>query len=385
MRIIFILLMLISFTSCDQTGLGIASGVKNFFMTPVNAVKGIFTNKAYERKKEATLKEKETVDVGEKRYCADSDGAPLSEDQLKNLGDLSDQVRSVACQCQPWGDCPKNICSCQALCPQGFDIFRHPADMTPKKISENQYNGLAFRNWNVPSQHEATQGYCWGHARMTSQFNRLSFFKPDSTAPHDLSSSDESEQNKAVDFYKELIDKVADNEAVDIPGFKNLFEFSSHPALQSYIADKVAKGWADQAMSWQGLSTTLSGGQKSNQVYQELFNDVKERIDMNMQPTIVFTERGSPFMTHAVLVSHYEIQSNGQMKLCLRDNNHDESNAAKCEDNMTIDPNKGLIYSPSFWGEIGGIKVAHNENADANSQSESLRKKCQSEKGCANE
>ena len=155
---------------------------------------------------------------------------------------------------------------------------------------------------------------------------------------------------------------------------------SEYPAFQSYIGDKVAKSWADNAMSWQALSSGLGSKILSNEKYTKVFSDIRERVDMNMQPTIVFTSRGSKFFTHAVLVSHYEELQDGSVKLCLRDNNNSELNASDCTDSMTIDPEKGLIYSA--WGEIGSISVAHNENPDANAQVASLKEKCKKENKC---
>jgi hypothetical protein len=63
----------------------------------------------------------------------------------------------------------------------------------------------------------------------------------------------------------------------------------------------------------------MTGKRLSKEKYQALFNEVKESIDMNMRPTIVFTHRGAKFMTHAVLVSHYETLPDGSSRLCLRE------------------------------------------------------------------
>lgn len=375
------LLAFLLLTSCDQTGLGVTSAVKNFFTTPVDAVSGIFSDAAYNRRREATLAQQETEGEGEIRYCVDPTGTPLPLDQMNSLDGLAQGLRSEACQCVPWGDCPKQVCACGSLCPRGFDIFRHPAGVTAKTLS-TPANGLSFRNESV-GQYEMTGGYCWGHARLTSQFNRLAFFKPDEPAPHDIKSSNPEEQERAVKFYKGLIDKIVDNKAVNIPGYQDLQTLSDDPALQSYLGDKMAKGWADQAMSWQGLFTAVDGRKQSNESYSRLFTEVKQRIDMHMQPTIIFTSRGSPFMTHAVLVSHYETLPDGRMKLCLRDNNNPEYRAATCQDSMMIDPSNGLEYSA--WGDIGSAKLAHNENADAAAQAASLQRKCSREKGCADD
>lgn len=380
MRIWFLLSLLV-LSACDQTGLGVGSAVQNFFTTPIDAVSSIFSNAAYKRRREETLNQQAQQGTGEVRYCVDQSGAPIPPGDLNELDGLAQALRSQACQCVPWGDCPSAVCACEALCPKGFDIFRHPAGMTTKSLSTAS-NGLAFRNEDV-GQYGMTSGYCWGHARLTAQFNRLAFFKPEQPAPYDIRSSNPAEQERAIKYYKRIIDKIVDNQAVDIPGYANLEALSEDPALQSYLGDKMATGWADLAMSWQGLSTALDGRKQSNETYGRLFSEIKERLDMHMQPTIVFTSRGSVFQTHAVLVSHYETLPGGRLKLCLRDNNNSEARAASCQDSMEIDPTNGLEYSA--WGDIGSVKLAHNDNADAAAQAASLERKCSDEKGCAND
>ncbi len=380
MKFIFFIIPLFVLTACDQTGLGVTSAIKNVALSPITAVGNIFSDKEYKKNKEATKKQsEESEEEGLKQFCLDQNNKPLPMNEVDQLLGLKKNIRQSACQCVSWGNCPAEICSCNILCPEGFAIFKHPAEMTSKNLSQEK-NGLAFRNDSIPSKHQQTQGYCWGHARMTSQFNRLAFFKPKNKPPFNLNSSNLNEQNKAIEFYKELIDKVSNNEAVDIPGFPDLMSLSEHPAFQSYIGDKVAKSWADNAMSWQALSSGLGSAKLSNEKYRRAFSDIRERIDMNMQPTIVFTSRDSKFFTHAVLVSHYEKLQDGSVKLCLRDNNNSELNASDCTDSMTIDPEKGLIYSD--WGEIGSISVAHNENPDANAQASSLKEKCKKEIKC---
>jgi hypothetical protein len=378
----FLLVLLVFFAQgCDQTGLAVKSAVTNFFTTPVDAVSDIFSDQAYRRRAEATTAQSAAPPASaEVRYCIQADGTPVPRTDLEALASLGAGVRNSVCQCEAWGTCPREVCPCATLCPAGFHIFRHPAGITPRTLSQ-EANGLAFRNESV-GQHEMTAGYCWGHARLTSQFNRLAFFKPEQRPPYDLSSTNADEQLQATRYYRDLIDRITRNQAVDIPGFANLNELSDHPALQSYLGDKMARSWADQAMSWQGLFTAADGSQQSNASYERLFAQVKERIDMHMQPTIVFTDRDSPFNTHAVLVSHYETLPDGRLKLCIRDNNHPEANAASCRDAMTIHPSRGLEYSAPGWGPVGEAKIAHNENADAAAQAASLERKCQREKDC---
>lgn len=382
MRLVFFLLFIPTLASCNQNMIGAESAVKNFFSSPINGVKSLFTDSSFDEKRRETIQHRKKKDNSKQvSYCIDTSGKPVDDSRLSSLEKLQQKIRTVACNCAPWGSCPTSVCSCAIQCPAGFDIFKHPSDMTTKKISQEK-NGLAFRNRTIPSKYQQTQGYCWGHSRLTSQFNRLAFFKPQKKAPYSINAKNSSEQVKAINYYKKIIDKIDRNEAVDIPGFRDLKSFSEHPALQSYIADKVAKSWARHAMSWQGLSVATGSSKRTNAEYTQVFKDIKERLDMNMQPTIVFTKRGEKFYTHASLVSHYETLKNGQLKLCLRDNNNPEIYAEPCIDHMIIDPKKGLLYSDRRWGEIGDMTIVHNDKSDAVAQADSLREKCRNEKGC---
>jgi hypothetical protein len=365
-------------SGCNQTGLGAWNATKNLITSPINSVKNIFTDSSYENKKSKT---EDNADKEESiRYCAGSDGSPITGDQLSEIEKLSDKVMATNCKCRPWGDCPTGVCACEKQCPNDFKIFQRPETQPIESLTRLE-NGLAFRNNSTPSNYAQTQGYCWGHANITAKFNRLSFFNPQKIPPHDIQSSSPTEQQKAIDYYKGLIDQIADNEATEIPGFRNLHQFSSHPALQSYFGDKVAKTWAKNAMSWQGLGTALTTKKQTDQNYERLFADVKSRLDMNLQPTIVFTYRSSSFHTHATLVSHYEMLPDGKMKLCLRDNNYREELNGLCNHSMQIDPTRGLLYQNK---EIGGVKIAHNENADTLAQAESLKQKCMNQRDCEN-
>jgi hypothetical protein len=353
----------------NQTVMAILRAAKNIVKTPITEAERLFIDKKYREMRDETKQDPDN-------FCS---LGILGEDKITDLINVSDKARDKECSCVAWGSCLADMCPCDKLCPKGFGIFRHPEGITPKNLS-TESNGLAFRNTEGGSKHKGDMGYCWGHARLTSQFNRLAFFDGSKKAPYDLHSEDLQEQRNAIKYYKGLIDKISKNKSVDIPGFPDLQSLSSEPSLQSYIADKVAEGWADQAMSWQGLGVSLGAKSKSDSKYQEILEATKERLDMNMQPTLVFTFKGQPFFTHASLVSHYEKLDDGSIKLCMRDNNFPESNAAKCEDYITLNKEGGLHHS--YYGELGSIKVAHNENKDAVIQAKALRKKCQDEKKC---
>lgn len=371
--------------ACNQWGIGAASAVKNFFKTPIDAVGGFVARDRFRSmERETREEERQRSPAGETlEYCLDNTGRPVTGEAMDDIAAILGAVERQSCQCAAWGNCPTEICSCDVKCPSGFGIFKHPVGMTPQSLSTPE-NGLAFRNGGGNGTIESTNGYCWGHARVTSQFNRLAFFKPDARAPFDLNSPEPRVKEMAVNYYKNIIDKVTSNEAVEIPGFPNLLELSSNPDLQSYLADKVARSWSGRAMSWQGMRLATETRRKSNDHYRSEMQKIKDRIDLNMQPTIVFTARGgirSMGQTHAVLVSHYETQGDGSLKLCLRDNNYSESETQSCRNHMTFSEERGLQYNR--WGEIGGFDIAFNDDDDAVAQARNLREKCQRENGCS--
>lgn len=367
-----ILLILFSL-SCDQTTLGIGTAVKNLVTYPVKAVKNVLSDKEYSKIERRTLKEDE-VDLSEIR-CSQENTNP----QLNQVETLRDNVRALACKCIPWGTCSKEECECDILCPNNFNIFKR------REIHENtkSENSLAFRNSpGVSENYEMTNGFCWGHASLTSKFNRLAFFKNDKPAPFNINSENEQEQNNAIAYYKKKIDAVINNEAVDIEGFSNLKEFSDHPALQSYLGDMMAEQWADNAMTFQGLHVGLSSKAFPRKRIKRFLRKVKRKIDSNQQPQIVFTGAGKSFDTHTVLISHYQEKENGELILCVRDNNEMPDSNSVCENKMYIDDSGKLQYENPDWGEIGGFKIAHNDNPDAVEQFEALKEKCNNDKDC---
>lgn len=375
LRLLFFLLTL-SLMGCDQTGLAIGQSVKNAVTLPYRAVTGLFSDREYEKV------EKRSLDI-QSDDCDESDCKSMEDTPLEEVLDLKDVTTAIlnnACECRSWGTCEKNVCSCEKLCPNSFEIFKRE---NVEKLSDlsSPENSLAFRNGGGGSKYEMTQGYCWGHASMTSRFNRLAFFDDNEKAPFDLKSSDYEEQMKAVDFYKERIDLISQNKATSIPGFKNLREFSDHPALQSYIADVVAETWAKNAMSFQGLINISSSKPSKREDNEKMFYELKEKIDSHQQPQLLFNEEGNALKSHVALISHYEIDSKGEMILCVRDNNYDPLLNQACMHRMYLDDDGHVRYSE--WGKMGKVKLAHNDNADALKQFNSLYERCQSEYDCS--
>lgn len=291
------------------------------------------------------------------------------------------RIVQTTCGCGPWGDCTKEICACEKLCPNDFNIFKRTDPIQVSTLGLN--NSLAFRNGSIPSEIEETNGYCWGHSMVTSRFNRLGFFNSNQTPPFSLDSTDPVERGNALQFYRSIIDEIVANKPKDIPGFPDLYTFSSHPDLQPYIADKVARLWADKAMSIQGLNLAVQDQPKPRTHNERFIQDVKRRLSLNIQPTIVFTYSNVKFLTHATLVSETRMIA-GQEVLCVRDNGLSEELNAACRNYIFMTEDGKLAYNVnSFYASVlGGIDIAFNDDRDALTQAKNLTERCKKDKDC---
>ncbi len=377
--------ILLGFTSCNQSQLGALTAVKNAVKLPFTGIKNHFSNKAYDRIPEANTLQLSSEDPGELK-CG-----PTPENLLPlvdGVEELSDASRDLACSCKAWGSCSSDVCSCNQLCPKSFEIFKKEPLYNITNDLTYPTNSLSFRNADAleKSSINGSFGYCWGHASVTSKFTRLAFFDPsDDSLKKQLDSPPNSLQRKyAIQEYKKIIDDIVDNKVKTIPGFTNLHELSDHPDLETYIADKVARSWADRAMSMQGMLTALQDSPMKKDESQELFSTIEGKIKNFQQPQIVFTEKGNKFKTHAVLVSHIEVVD-GKKRLCIRDNNLPPFTNLTCQNYMVTNDDGGIVYNdgpyPS-WGELGSVKLAHNDNPDALEQYHSLRTHCSETKDC---
>ncbi|MCP4911911.1 MAG: hypothetical protein GY909_02240 [Oligoflexia bacterium] len=369
----FGLILLMVLVACNQNMLGVGHGVKNFLSLPIdgisNAVDSI-TGNTYSSYRDETLEYMNAEEINDETInrCiqerSQSVLGPLSE----AMGDVRDQV----CTCELWGTCKKGLCDCETLCPNNLLIFRRP-DMTVEDTAKVE-NSLPFRNDPEDfreSNHQMTEGYCWGHASVTSKFNRLAFFEKDSPVPHE----EGSEEWK--DYYEDIIDNVIDNDVQKIPGFANLNEFASHPDIKEMFLNKIPHEWATRAMSVSGLAIALQSGKMTPTEYQSFIDQVDERISMGQSPQVVFTKRDERFVTHALLVHEVKV-INGKKVLCMRDNNYDPEINVNCRARMYLDRGE-LVYNGR---KVGGIEVASNENGDTVSQLHSLVEHCKNERDC---
>lgn len=374
-KIALLLLIVLSTASCkNQNTLGAVTAVKNLFKTPFTAISNGISNSQYN-----SISDRDNKKESIPSECWVKRKTPI--ENLSDIEKIANAVRGNVCSCVPWGSCTTLECPCSRMCPNNFDIFKRPGIKSTGQLSFRE-NSLPFRNGGGGSSITATQGFCWGHASVTSKFNRLAFFKENKKPKHSLTPSTFEKYKKGLDYYKGLVDKIIDNEPVEIPGFKNLNDFASEPGIQEYIADQVAESWADRAMSFSGLGVAMQSKPASKKDNEKFFSDVMKKVDQNQQPQIVFTSKGAKFATHAVLVSHYEKRRDGSTKICIRDNNirRKKGPALDCSDYMVMSKDGSVYYNR--WGDLGGLTVAFNENPDSLDQFNNLKEKCDKDKGC---
>ncbi len=362
-----LILISIALGSCNQTGIGVSAGLKNIVTAPVSLVRSglkSVTGDTYSNyaRQTAELRREEPDSCGDRE--------PPEKGMFAKIRDAMIGVRDEVCTCRPWGTCPPKGCDCKALCPDSFDIFSIHKARTQGSAEDE----LAFGNGpRVYKNHPATHGYCWGHASITAKFNRLAFFEPSKRVRASANSS------AWRSYYSDLIDRIAANEATDVPGFSSLQEFSSHPTIQELLADKVANEWGDKAMTMSGLSAGLSSGRMAPEEIEPLLRDLKRRVAHYQSPQLLFTRLDEKFRTHAVLVSRVE-ERGGVARICLRDSNDAPAKRGECSN--YFDVRRTGAITTSTGKPIGGVHIAGNEDADTIEQLHSLRKRCEKIKGC---
>ena len=399
-KIFLVLLSLLLITSCDnQLVQGFAYGLKNLISTPVRILRKITdsitgnTYENFEKKSEKLQEEKKDDEIIVVCNSGVNEKYVLGENTttLDDLKDIKDNLVGQICTCKVWGTCSEELCSCGKLCPKSFELFKRDNIKELKDYSKKE-NSLAFLNdrkvFNNKINADGFFGVCTGFPPLISKFNRLALFDKNSKPSYNLDSDDEEEQKKAMRYYKNLINRISDNNVTKIPGFANLHDFSEHPAIQEILKDKVIDEWGDINMRperlgvwFKEMDSIAEDGPVSPRraiKTKNTFVDIKERLDNFMQPAIhMRTSLG----LHEVLVSHYTEDEEGNITLCTRDSNPPLEEDKECSRPLWINK-EGRIMSDKH-GKIANIGISDTEDSNVVAQINSLHKHCEKEK-CGN-
>lgn len=370
------LLQLGLLTSCDQVGMGVKAGLVNLVSQPIEGLRSAY-NYVSGNTYSAYMDRTEELRKSKPQTCSDT-GLQEKEGALGKLAKVMGLVRDTACKCRPWGSCPPSNCSCEILCPESFDIL----SVHRQRNLGNVEDELAFSNsprfFKARSDHQISSGggFCWGHASVTAQFNRLAFFDP-SRKPAIVQAKDPA---KWADYYSGLIDRIISNEATEVPGFSNLKEFSEHPVIQTMLANRVAEEWSKKAMTFSALGTAMRSGKSDPADAHDFVKELRRRTSYYQSPQIVFTRLGASFNTHTVLVSEVRANKDGSSRICIRENGVAANSRNQCRQYIDVDRKGAIVGVP--YGPIGAAEIAHNEDPDTVEQVNSLVAYCRSKKGC---
>lgn len=373
-KIIAFVLMMVLFAGCENQPAMLVGGM---FKSMFN-VSDWFSSadKEYEELKNSKRYQEDVL-----AYCRDK-----SNDKYTSI----QQIKDSLCKCMPWGSCDKGSCSCDVLCPTDFKIFNRTAAVTDQNVLENS---MAFTNGSQKfyDSIQGYQGFCWGHASLTSKFNRLAVFDASKEIPY----KGDVNQVDRIRYFESLIDQVSNNEPVDIPGFKNLNDFSKHPEIQPLLMKKVGSLWSKHASSFQGTKSVFDNSGLNKSESDKLISDIETRLANNQQPSLLFNQASQFGSAHVVLVQKiYTDPSDSQKYICIRDNNFSPVNHTDCGNRIKVKSDGSL--SACRYGydiatrsskyicesEIGNASVVHNENRDSVDQVKNLHKKCAADKDC---
>ena len=296
---------------------------------------------------------------------------------------------NAACSCTPWGNCSSDVCRCSDLCPDNFYIF-NKNEVKELKDYSSEENSLAFRNHDTMSlnnPHYTGFGHCGGHAILTQRFNRLAIFQNHKKGWRAKLNS-ASTKMQAKKHYAALIQSIAQNKITEIPGFKNLNEFSKHPELKNFFLKEVYNLWEGLNLTASKIlfSASLLYEQKIN--YEDLFNNIKSKLDMFQQPIIEI--KLGPLSLHTLLVSHHKINHSGNTLLCLRDSNAPPWSNYNCITHLKMNKQGQLLHNIFItisdlrkkYKIVSGIGIIPSDEADAITHFAALRKFCGLKKNC---
>jgi hypothetical protein len=364
MKKILLLAIIFIFTGCqDQAGVLVEGIFTNLFNG--NLFESSATDKAYDQ-----LKSKTDVESIVTPDCVTKTEDIISGSIVSNLSTLKDKM----CTCLAWGSCDKRSCSCDKLCPLNFEILNRGPQSTGSRI-EDQF---AFNNTSIGKNYTSYQGFCWGFASLTQKFNRLATFSLMKKLPDSV----EKDSFSKLDYYKEIITKIKNNEPVEIPGYSSLNQFSSDPMIQELLVPEIEDVWKANAASWQGLQSVREGERMKYSEYDNLFTEIEDQIENHQTPKVLFNQVGISGWAHVVQVQSVKKDPNGKKYLCVWDNSYPLEYSLDCKKKMELSPTGELKYG--FYN-VGKIELPHDEKSETVAQVNNLQKNCSVKYQCTTE
>jgi len=312
--------------------------------------------------------------------------------------DLDDKLCK---ECKPWArvTSPAPFCSptcanaCQKVCPQkGFGILDHYKE----KLLPTNKDKMSFRNSaamfnDAGSSLIAFQGYCSGMVSSRRKFNMNGFFEPGSV-PRDNNGKVIRDETDLVSYYQDIIEKVHSNKPTEIPGFKNLGEFTANPMIQDIMRQAIADEWADVTVLRSSANATaftdpLLGKNKMNvKKSEKVISGLKEKIKHVGSGTLYIGLGGTANM-HIIDAFDVISGNDGRSKICINDPNYSGTShrlsyngdkLVNCSPSVIVRKNGTMSYQGTT---VTQARVDHpQDEATITTSIDRLRKYCKSKK-----
>ena len=249
--------------------------------------------------------------------------------------------------CELWSDQSlkpeAGRCSCEQVCPESFDIL---AKFRPRMEPKNE-NLLHFLNdeEDFDEIHPRTLGYCWAQTTVLRDFGYLAVFDAENRFGAEIPNREK--QPKAwLKYYRGLIRQILSHEATVIPGFKNLWDFSSDEAINRELRSQTVKTWRKTAVRLESLPLLMRSINQNEMRPEEIrafLVQVRHALSLNQTPKIWFTHEEDWKSIHVVPV--YEVRETSEgTRVCFVDNHGYEEVHTDCGRSVLIRPDGSLYY-----------------------------------------
>jgi len=192
-----------------------------------------------------------------------------------------------------------------------LSCLRYCADINQfEKIEKDQFAYLGFTNFGYRGV-----GRCRGHALLTQKMNFLASFNPQGGCDLD--------ELECVNQYRDGISKIKSFQKYEFNGFKNLYEFSSHPKIAPILRGIVAGTSNRYSAGFPHIENTSYESEILNHYYE-----IKRRVSLAQMPYVGVV--GNITGSHGLL-PYKEAFLGSRSILCVKDPNVSTGSIEVCE------------------------------------------------------
>jgi hypothetical protein len=335
---IFIILVLPLIIS-SQCSTAIKHAAIRTVSAPIHLVKSIYSAVTPNKYKKL-IKEENELQLSNSPKDSTCNTTP--ESKVDGLSNAAVDIDKVLCKhCVPWArvSSPAPYCAptcagaCEKVCPQkGFGILNE----YKKKLIPNDDNKFHFRNSSAMFKDADSalipfQGYCSGMVSSRRKFNMNAFFEPTSLPKDSRGNVLKRGDPKLISYYKKIVDKIHNNYPTEIPGYKNLGEFSRDPMIQDIMRKSIANEWADVTVMRSTANATamydpaLNRESMTSEQGDKLIGEIEEKLN-HVGSATFYMGFGGAFNMHIVdatnIIKSKDKKSMIKATVCINDPNY---------------------------------------------------------------